>query len=392
MPIGSALDDQRSRRSTGSDAGASRRAPTARRRRVRATSRGRRRAGSRPSGRRAARAPRRPTAARCPRTTMRLIVQHAAAGDDHDGRVYRRTPTTHRDTDDPQQRADRACQALRRRRRLDLRPRNRRSAGAVTGMASASSPRDDASAPWPVVGGPPAPRPASAPSAADRSGAQRDDDVARPRQARRPRRPRRRAASTTCSGAAAVAADRLGERLDRHAGNRILAGGVDVGEHEFVGASRAPARTRSSSCRGARVAVRLERHDEPPAERGARGGEHGRDLGRVMAVVVDDQDAAGLAAHAGSGGRRRGTRRGPPAIRSNGTPSSRPTATAASAFCRLCRPGTAAAASPSGAGRGRRPRRRRRSAGAARRRSTPKPRRRDVGRRDSPRRAARGRR
>ena len=37
--------------------------------------------------------------------------------------------------------------------------------------------------------------------------------------------------------------------------------------------------------------------------------------------------------------RRRGIPRSPAAMRSNGSPSSRPTATAASAFCRLCRPG-----------------------------------------------------
>ena len=41
--------------------------------------------------------------------------------------------------------------------------------------------------------------------------------------------------------------------------------------------------------------MRLKRDDEAAVERGARGREHRGDLGRVMAVVVDDQHAAGLA-------------------------------------------------------------------------------------------------
>ena len=62
------------------------------------------------------------------------------------------------------------------------------------------------------------------PDGADRAGAQRDDGVARPRQ-----RPRRRptASSTVLrqvQAAREVAADGAGERLDGHAGNRVLAG------------------------------------------------------------------------------------------------------------------------------------------------------------------------
>ena len=41
--------------------------------------------------------------------------------------------------------------------------------------------------------------------------------------------------------------------------------------------------------------MRLERDDQPAAERGARRVEHRADLGRVVAVVVDDQDAGRLA-------------------------------------------------------------------------------------------------
>ena len=41
--------------------------------------------------------------------------------------------------------------------------------------------------------------------------------------------------------------------------------------------------------------MRLERDDQAAAERRARGGQHRGNLGRVMAVVVDDEHAAGLA-------------------------------------------------------------------------------------------------
>ena len=41
--------------------------------------------------------------------------------------------------------------------------------------------------------------------------------------------------------------------------------------------------------------MRLKRNDDAAAE-GACGGQHRRDLRRMMAVVVDDEDAAGFAA------------------------------------------------------------------------------------------------
>ena len=48
----------------------------------------------------------------------------------------------------------------------------------------------------------------------------------------------------------------------------------------------------------ARVTVRLERDDDAAIlEPGARAGERGADLGGVVAVVVDDHDAARLAAY-----------------------------------------------------------------------------------------------
>ena len=58
--------------------------------------------------------------------------------------------------------------------------------------------------------------------------------------------------------------------------------------------------------------MRLEHDDQPPLEPGAGGGDDRRDLGRVVAVVVDDQDAAGLAEQleAALGAAELGQRRG----------------------------------------------------------------------------------
>ena len=51
----------------------------------------------------------------------------------------------------------------------------------------------------------------------------------------------------------------------------------------------------------ARVAVRLERDDDAAVEAALRGVERRLDLGRVMAVVVDDHHVAALAAFASAG-------------------------------------------------------------------------------------------
>ncbi len=45
----------------------------------------------------------------------------------------------------------------------------------------------------------------------------------------------------------ARARDRLGHRFDRHAGNRFLAGRVDVGQHDLVGVRRTRGRTPASA-------------------------------------------------------------------------------------------------------------------------------------------------
>ncbi len=47
----------------------------------------------------------------------------------------------------------------------------------------------------------------------------------------------------------------------------------------------------------ARVAVRLERDHDARRRRRPGGGEHGRDLGRMVAVVVDHRDAVDHATH-----------------------------------------------------------------------------------------------
>ena len=74
----------------------------------------------------------------------------------------------------------------------------------------------------------------------------------------------------------------------------------------------------------------------------------------MVRVVVDDGHAP-VAPARRSAAARRGTSRSAAAIRANGTPSSTPVATAASAFCTLIAPGTRSATRP--AGRRRRSRR-----------------------------------
>ena len=135
--------------------------------------------------------------------------------------------------------------------------------------------------------------------------------------------------------------------VEGHAGNRRLSGGVDVGQHDLVGAAERARRTRASALCVRAVAVRLEHDDDPPVDAGARRGNHGGNLGRVMAVVVDDHHAVlfaePLESALGALELRRARRQ---SVRT-GCPTSSPTATAASALSRLCRPGTCSRSSPS---------------------------------------------
>ena len=92
-------------------------------------------------------------------------------------------------------------------------------------------------------------------------------------------------------------AERLGALDDGaggHARHRRLARRVDVEHVDPVGAGEAAAELAVQQ-RRARVAVRLEQHQHPPAE-GARRGQRRRHLGGVVAVVVHHPHAARLAA------------------------------------------------------------------------------------------------
>ena len=95
------------------------------------------------------------------------------------------------------------------------------------------------------------------------------------------------------------------QRLRRDAGDRLLGGGVDVGQQEHVGLVEGLAEVVPEGLR-ARVAVRLEEHHRAPLARAAAQRlEGGADLGRVVAVVVDHQHARPPRPAPGSAGRRR---------------------------------------------------------------------------------------
>ena len=126
----------------------------------------------------------------------------------------------------------------------------------------------------------------------------------------------------------AVLADRLGELLRRDARDRLLAGGVDVGDEHDVGLVER-ARELVEEIARAGVAMRLEGDDDAPVVGALRRVERRLDLGRVVAVVVDERDAARLC-------RRSVKRRSTPPnvasaclVTSSGTSSSSATAIAA---------------------------------------------------------------
>ena len=72
-----------------------------------------------------------------------------------------------------------------------------------------------------------------------------------------------------------------------------FAGAVDVHEHDSIGICE---RIAEIPCKGlgARVAVRLEEHDDALEVQCAGGGERRAHLGRVVGVVVDDGDSVDL--------------------------------------------------------------------------------------------------
>src|SRR2546427_7925989 len=90
--------------------------------------------------------------------------------------------------------------------------------------------------------------------------------------------------------AVAVGADALGEVGGGDAGDRRLAGGVDVHHDQHVRLVEGGPELLEQ-VRGARVAVRLERRHDPAVEPCLGGGQGGADLDGMVAVVVDDGDA-----------------------------------------------------------------------------------------------------
>jgi hypothetical protein len=75
------------------------------------------------------------------------------------------------------------------------------------------------------------------------------------------------------------------------AGDRILARRIDIGDGDHVGLVEAGAEILEQ-VRQARIAVRLVNGDHPALGGLTRGLQHGGDLYRVVAVIVDDGDAA----------------------------------------------------------------------------------------------------
>ena len=99
------------------------------------------------------------------------------------------------------------------------------------------------------------------------------------------RDPRRHAASVR---------DGVDDELSRHRRVGGLPREVDVGHDHVVGGGQRRAEVGGEVAR-ARDEVRLEEHAQPaPRKRLPRGGDRGRDLGRVVGVVVDDRHASGL--------------------------------------------------------------------------------------------------
>jgi hypothetical protein len=88
--------------------------------------------------------------------------------------------------------------------------------------------------------------------------------------------------------------DGVDDELAGHAGDGLLAGGVDGGDDEQVGAGERVGEA-APQVAGARVAVRLEHAHDPPPRPGRGGVERGSDLGGEVVVAVDEGDAGDLA-------------------------------------------------------------------------------------------------
>ncbi len=132
--------------------------------------------------------------------------------------------------------------------------------------------------------------------------------------------------SARCSGpgqrhhaAMAARAQALHQRVAVDARHRRLAGGIDVGDDHRAGVVHAGAELGEQRLQP-RVAVRLHHRDHVARAGLPRRLQHGGDLHRMMAVIVDHGDAAGLAglgeapldaAEAGEGAAQAWRRRSP---------------------------------------------------------------------------------
>src|SRR5690606_21850470 len=80
-----------------------------------------------------------------------------------------------------------------------------------------------------------------------------------------------------------------GERIGAHAIYWRFAGRIDIGDGHDIGIVEAGGKVFEEIAQ-ARVAVRLDDGENAACGHLARGGEHGGDFDRVMAVIVDNAD------------------------------------------------------------------------------------------------------
>ena len=202
-----------------------------------------------------------------PRHGQRLGRQHqlrAAIHADSRRRAHDDEPARQRP---PRRRATTACRAG-----LTCARRKRLSAGAATGISAPPSLRCSASiSRFGTVPIEPAPSVITASPGRTIVSSSRHDVVERRDHVHRPAR--------------AAADRRRPARSTRDAGNRLLAGGVDVGQHDLVGVRRAPDRTRPAAARSASsgaaetprsAAGRASRGPRPAPRRSRSGGGRSR--------------------------------------------------------------------------------------------------------------------
>ena len=87
----------------------------------------------------------------------------------------------------------------------------------------------------------------------------------------------------------AMTRHRIDKRLTRHARDRRLGGGIDIADENQIGRLQNFSEIVGERLR-ARVAMRLEKHDEPFRIERARSLKRGGKLRRVMPVIIDDAE------------------------------------------------------------------------------------------------------